>query len=87
MIALPFYSQHLRSKMREPDEINIENIKNRKSSNQIEHDDEKQKRRIENKLKSDYKKDLSHEKIKEEIEKTLKELYGEKAATNYSNKY
>jgi hypothetical protein len=73
--------------LREPDEIIIENIKNRKISNQVDHEEEKKKRRIENKLKSDYVKDESHEKIKQEIKKTLIELYGEKAADNYSNKY
>ncbi len=61
--------------MREPDEINIENIKKRIKSDPLTHEQTKERIRIENKLKKDsYSKD---EWVKNEIEKTMKELYGD----------
>jgi hypothetical protein len=81
---LPFYSKYLHAKLREPDEINIHNIKNRVVSNPIEHEEIKSKLKLENKLKKEYTPDEQHQKICKEIDKTLKELYGEE---NYNNNY
>ena len=74
-IALPFYSKYLNIKIREPDEINIENIKNRVISHPLEHEKKKERIRLENRLKNDYVRDYTSEKIKEEIEKTYKDIY------------
>jgi hypothetical protein len=76
-LALPFYSKYLNAKLREPDDISIQNIKSRVKSDPVEHEVKKEKQRIDNKLKTEYKKDLQHERIKSEIEKTLQDLYGD----------
>lgn len=76
-ITLPFYSKYLHAKVREPDDINIKNIKNRVKSDPIAHEETKRKLKLEDKLKTHYIKDESHEKIRNEIEKTMKELYGD----------
>src|SRR5690349_3200965 len=54
-IALPFYSKYLNLKIREPDELNIQNIKNRVKSDPLTHEITKDKIRLENRLKNDYK--------------------------------
>jgi hypothetical protein len=84
--ALPFYSKHLNAKLREPDEVAINNIKSRNKSDLIKTEVQKEQLMIENKLKRNYTKDEEHEKIKSEIEKTLNELYGDESS-NYSNTY
>lgn len=76
-VTLPFYSSHLHAKLREPDEINIENIKNRTDSSPTDHMERKTKLKIEEKLKKEYTKDEKHARMQREIEKTYKELYGE----------
>lgn len=77
-LALPFYSKYLNAKIREPDEINIENIKNRVKSTPYQHEIDKDQRRIEQKLKSKYTVDEEQEKIRREIDKTYEELYGKR---------
>jgi predicted nucleic acid-binding Zn-ribbon protein len=70
--------------LREPDEINIENIKNRVSSNPGEIQEKKSRMKFEEKLSKDYIKDDEHARIKQEIEKTMRELYGENSTISYS---
>jgi len=74
---LPFYSQHLRAHFREPDEINIEDIKNRKKYDPIDHTIRKEKKLFEDKLNKNYTKDEEHSRIRDEINRTYRELYGE----------
>ena len=83
----------MKNKIREPDDINIENIKNRVESDPIEHEKNKSRRKFEDRLSRDYVKDDDHARIKREIEKTMKELYGDnssyssnEASYNYNNR-
>jgi len=74
---LPFFSQHLRAQFREPDEINIEDIKNRKKFDPLDHMIRKEKKQFEEKLNKNFTKDQEHSRIREDINKTYRELYGE----------
>jgi hypothetical protein len=66
--ALPFYSKYLNAKIREPDDFNIENIKKRKSLSTFETHVAKQEFRKRNNSLT------KEEQIRQEIEKTLKDL-------------
>jgi len=57
--------------------LNIEDIKNRKKFNPTEHSIRKEKKLFEEKLTKNYTKDEEHTRIRDEINRTYKELFGE----------
>ncbi len=71
--------------MREPDDVNIKNIKNRMQSDPVKHEEYKRQKRIEEKLTNNYTKDDKHNRILSEIEKTYEELYGDSSSGSSSS--